>query len=97
MIIFGFSILAIVLSLGYTILLRWHAKIVVYTALFVICALLLTATIAAGYIYAKNKDNTNSLVLLIVCAITFVIVVICTIVYRKKIDVACEVIRESSK
>ncbi|XP_058804779.1 choline transporter-like 2 [Phymastichus coffea] len=97
-IIFRFILLSIFLSLTYIISLRWFARIIIYTAIFFFCGLLIGLICLFSYLYATNTKNSYVYILpLIILIIAFVVTVIIFIAFRKKIKIACAVIKESSK
>ncbi|XP_016838651.1 choline transporter-like protein 2 [Nasonia vitripennis] len=95
----GFSILAGIVSIIFIVLLRWYAKFMVYTAIVVICIGLLGSIIYVGIIYKSMNtgDSSRFIVWLIMMSALLLLIIAFTICYRKKINIACEIIREASK
>lgn len=90
--------LAAVFSVVYIILLRWYAKLIVWTFIVLFCLMLLVFICHALNLYLKDPTNNERfLTAIIVSCIIFIATVICVLVGRKKIAIACEVIREATR
>lgn len=93
------TVLAGSLAILYIVLLRWFAKTIVWTAIVSFCLVLLLIIFALLTMSSQSNSSDSDSAkwsafgLGILLTIVIIIVVLC----RKKIDIACEVIREACK
>lgn len=90
------ALISAIITLSYIILLRWIAIPLVYTTIGIVCALLGYGTYATAKLYSEKKDST-SLTLLIFFAVLLVVILLATLFLRKRIYLACQLIKEASK
>lgn len=86
------------LAIAYIVLLRWFAKTIVWTVIVLFClSILLTivGVLSAGN--QGNQENSGGTFAAIFLGIILAIVIILVVLNRKKINIACEVIREAAK
>ncbi|KAL7300891.1 hypothetical protein TKK_0006444 [Trichogramma kaykai] len=95
-VIFGLNVLGILLALAYIILLRYHAKFVVYFVIGLIFLAVVAVFSFCTYSYILHETSLE-LLLAIFSFIIFLIILVIFLVLRKKIVIACEVIKYSSK
>ncbi|XP_014210998.1 CTL-like protein 2 [Copidosoma floridanum] len=95
-IVLAISIISGFVSLFYIVILRWLATPCVWATIFTLCGLLGFATYEASLIYQKNQ-TTEWLIVLITCAVLCTVIVLVTLFLRKRIHLACQLIKESSK
>lgn len=98
--ILGYMVFAGLISLIYIILLRWQAKLMVYTIIF-ITWISTIAYIVKLFQEAKKMEDvnlkSNKTSGAIFLAIVFVVSVILVLAFRKKIAISCAMIQEASK
>lgn len=96
--VIGLTIFGIGLSVGFMALLAYHAKNVVYSLIYTIIGLLSLVVCVCLYFYATvTSDGGVLIVPLVISIAVLLIVVILFRILQKKIDVASEIISESSK
>ncbi|XP_011506573.1 PREDICTED: CTL-like protein 2 isoform X2 [Ceratosolen solmsi marchali] len=94
--VLGIAITSGFVSLFYIVILRWLATPCVWMTILAICGLLGYAIYETSIIYLRNR-YVEWLVLLILCAIFLSLIVLVTLFLRKRIYLACQLIKESSK
>ncbi|OXU24348.1 hypothetical protein TSAR_004589 [Trichomalopsis sarcophagae] len=94
--ILGFIGLSAVSAFLYIILLRWLAKPFVYATIIIICAFLVYLIYESSVQYSI-QESSEWLYVLVLCIILLIVVVLSTIFLRKKITLACQLIKEASK
>ncbi|OXU19536.1 hypothetical protein TSAR_008965 [Trichomalopsis sarcophagae] len=93
----GFSILAGIVSVIFIVLLRWYAKFMVYTAIAAICIGLLVIIIYVSVLSSSLHDSSGLIAIIVVLIIMLLVIIVCVCYFHKKINIACEIIREASK
>ncbi|XP_058795857.1 choline transporter-like 2 isoform X2 [Phymastichus coffea] len=94
--VFGISIASGFVSLLYIVILRWLAGPCVWTTILIISAALAYATYESTMRFLRNHD-TKWMVLLIVTSTTLSLIILASLFLRKRIYLACQLIKESSK
>lgn len=84
------------ITVGYILLMRWFAKLLVYFVIILICICLVAGTIF-GTVKFAQEHKQEQLVMAISCAFIFVVIFIALLFLRRKINIACGVITESMK
>ncbi|KAJ8680922.1 hypothetical protein QAD02_016709 [Eretmocerus hayati] len=94
---FIFIALSAVISLLYVYVIRYHAKLVIFTVIFLICLLLLIGLIASTFIYQGGKQEAAAITTALACGTLLFIIVLAVVLLRRKIIIAAEVVREACK
>ncbi|KAL7300890.1 hypothetical protein TKK_0006443 [Trichogramma kaykai] len=98
-VIISMIFMGIALAVGYIVALRWFAKFIVWSAI-VLTIVILTAGVifSIAGLSQNNKSVGGEIYVKTGLMVIFLIVFVFFVIYfRKKIKVACEVIREASK
>lgn len=85
-----------VLTLVYVVLLKWFAVPFFYASICMFLVLLGFGIFHLTIIYTETNDN-GVLFGLILCILLIIGIIIAIICFRKKIYMACQLVRESSK
>ncbi|XP_058789948.1 choline transporter-like 2 [Phymastichus coffea] len=90
------TLLASIFAVIYVVLLKWLALPMIYSAICMFLALIGVIIYFLTVQYTKTNDK-GILFALIICVIFIIITIIAVIYFRKKIYLACQLIKESSK
>ena len=94
--VLGFIALSGLAAFLYIFLLRWLAKPFVYISILIICSLLVFFIYESSIQYSI-KNSSEWLYALIFSIVLLIVIVLSTMLLHKKIDIACQIIKESSK
>lgn len=94
--VLSISVASGVASVIYIVLLRWLATTCVWTTIFIILGVL-GGAIYQEYLYYVRSRYTEWLIVLIACSVVFCLILLATLFLRKRISLACQFIKESSK
>ncbi|XP_001602653.1 CTL-like protein 2 isoform X1 [Nasonia vitripennis] len=95
-IVLGIAIASGFVSLFYIVVLRWLATPCVWLTILAVCASLGYGTYETTLVYIKTR-YTEWLVLLVIVATILFLIILATLFLRRRIYLACQLIKESSK